>query len=102
MNQTSNLSHSLQLLAMDFWWTGDPWAEQVWSSLDPILWESLNHSPIRLLQEVDVEKASESWKIEAQKLLERYAAYQKKSVSDTPRIAYFCMEFGLHESFPIY
>ncbi|MGC6509432.1 MAG: alpha-glucan family phosphorylase [Myxococcota bacterium] len=103
MNQTlSPFAISLSQLAKDFWWTGDPWAEQVWSSLDPVLWEALNHNPVALLQEVDVDLADKEWKKEAQKLLSRYTNYINKEVQSNPRIAYFCMEFGLHESFPIY
>ena len=94
MNQTlSPFAISLSQLAKDFWWTGDPWAEQVWSSLDPVLWEALNHNPVALLQEVDVDLADKEWKKEAQKLLSRYTNYINKEVQSNPRIAYFCMEF---------
>ena len=98
MNQTlSPFAIKLNQLAKDFWWTGDPWAEEIWSSLDPVLWEALNHNPVALLQEVELDQASDDWKKEAQKLLERYDSYLNKAVQSQPRIAYFCMEFGLHE-----
>ena len=90
-------------LAYDFWWTGDPWANDVWRDLDPYLWDMLNHNPIAVLQETDVNKASKAWKKKAQSLLDRYEAYQQRPMhKDSPSIAYFCMEFGLHESFQIY
>lgn len=103
MNQSiSSFSKSLEGLAMDFWWTGDPWADKIWSALDPVLWEELNHNPLALLREVNIADASPKWRAEAEALLDRYESYLKNPVQKTPRIAYFCMEFGLHESFPIY
>ncbi|MEC7987761.1 MAG: alpha-glucan family phosphorylase [Myxococcota bacterium] len=93
----------LKTLAADFWWTGDPWANDVWQELDPWLWEDLAHNPIAMLEELDWESVSDTWKEKAERLLERYDAYQKKeTLKDCPDIAYFCMEFGLHESFPMY
>jgi glycogen phosphorylase len=90
-------------LAYDFWWTGDPWAHDVWNDLDPFLWERLHHNPIALLQEADIENASTEWKEKATALLERYQQYLCEPVKlKSPNIAYFCMEFGLHESFQIY
>ena len=93
----------LKQLAADFWWTGDPWANDLWKELDPWLWEDLAHNPSAILEEVDWTAISEDWKAKAQKLLARYDAYQQKPIlSNSPKTAYFCMEFGLHESFPMY
>lgn len=93
----------LQALARDLWWTGDPWANDIWQSLDPVLWEELHHNPIAMLDEVNLDNASATWKERAQGLLDRYAEYQAKPIAtDCPSIAYFCMEFGLHEFFQIY
>ena len=53
-----------------------------------VLWEALNHNPVALLQEVDVDNASEAWKKEAQKLLNRYLAYLKKKFRITHRCVF--------------
>lgn len=92
----------LVTLAKDFWWTGDPWANDVWRELDPQLWEDLLHNPSAVLQEVDWGTVSDVWKAKAEKLLRRYEQFLQKPAVPSPKIAYFCMEFGMHESFPIY
>ena len=97
------LREQLNNLATDFWWTGDPWANDIWKALDPTLWEELNHNPVALLEEADPDAAPASWKQQVAQLLGRYEDYKAKaSLVKSPRIAYFCMEFGLHESFQIY
>ena len=70
-------------LAYDFWWTGDPWAHDVWNELDPYLWDRLNHNPIALLNEADVENASDEWKQKASALLQRYQQYQEQPAQHT-------------------
>ena len=63
---------------------------------DPTLWEELNHNPVALLKEADPDAAPAAWKQRAQQLLGRYDDYKTKaSAVKSPRIAYFCMEFGL-------
>ena len=97
------MQEELKKLAADFWWTGDPWANNIWKELDPWLWEDLNHNPTAMLNEVSWENVSEEWKKKARSLLVRYKAFSAKPVEkDCPSITYFCMEFGLHESFPMY
>ena len=46
------MKEELVTLAKDFWWTGDPWANDVWEELEPHLWEKLLHNPSAMLQEV--------------------------------------------------
>ena len=95
------LLDQLYTLSKDLWWTGDPWANDIFRDLDPLKWEALNHNPIALIEEVLIQenaKVPKGWKKRAQGLLDRYNIFQAKpAVEDCPSIAYFCMEFGLHE-----
>ncbi len=102
-NEHKEIAEKLRSLAMDFWWTGDPWANDIWRDLDPWLWERLNHNPLAVLAETNLNKAPEGWFERAAALVERWEDHNAKPYDpDSPKIAYFCMEFGLHESFPMY
>jgi starch phosphorylase len=97
------MQKKLETLAENFWWTGDPWANDLWKELDPWLWEDLNHNPTAMLKEIRWEHVSAEWKQKAQGLLDRYKTFtEKPALKDCPAISYFCMEFGIHESFPMY
>jgi glucan phosphorylase len=94
----------LRALASDFWWTTEAGiSESFWAELDPVIWEAVNHNPIQLLEEASLDFASESWKRRAEDLLLRRQEFLVSPAKvKTPRTAYFCMEYGLHESLPIY
>ena len=94
----------LRALASDFWWTTQAGvSESFWAELDPVVWDAVNHNPVRLLEEVSLQHASDEWKKTAEALLLRRQAYLvSKPNIEIPRTAYFCMEYGLHESLPIY
>jgi len=103
-------------LAYNLWWTWQPEAQRLFSHIDNELWERLAHNPIRFLRQVGRSSVNESAQKRA--YLENYdqvftafdaymayedtwcgqnhADFRKKSV------AYFSMEFGLHETMPIY
>ena len=72
------MQEKLKHLASDFWWTGDPWANNIWKELDPWLWEDLNHNPTAMLKEVSWDQVTEEWKEKAQALLDRYEAFTQK------------------------
>ena len=100
---SKKLQQQLIELAYDFWWTGDPWANDAWKALNPQMWEASNHNPLLMLNELDVSKADKSVKDELEDLVDRYENFKKKPrPKNLPTTIYFCMEFGIHESFPIY
>ena len=49
-------------IARDFWWTGDPWANELWKDLSPQHWEASNHNPLMMLTELSIQKAPKAWK----------------------------------------
>lgn len=101
-------------LAFNLWWTWQPEAARLFGKLDYDLWGRLGHNPIRLLEEIGHPRLDEAAK-DADYLalydsvFERFDLYFKKESwahklhpeLKNP-IAYFSMEFGLHETLPIY
>ncbi len=103
-------------LASNLWWTWQPEAGRLYSQLDRAMWERLNHNPIRMLREIKRARLNEVLKdkdyMESYKRVfadfDAYMADQQTWAHRTqPKlatnpIAYFSMEFGLHETLPIY
>jgi starch phosphorylase len=100
-------------LARNILWTWRPQTQALFSRLDPELWESTEHNPIRLLHETNnLERAAEDPGIVALynlavQDLDRYLDGQGTWTGHVyprmdARVAYFSAEFGLHESLPIY
>lgn len=101
-------------LALDLHWTWSHVTDEVWRQLDPVLWE-LTHHPCDVLQTVSRDKlrsllADPAFrkKIDAltlsQKHKEDAPAWFQQTHPKSPLncVAYFCMEFMLSESLPIY
>ena len=103
-------------LAYNLWWTWQPEAMRLYSQLDRAMWERLNHNPIRMLREVKRARLNEVVKdrdyMESYKRVfadfdaymsdqETWAHRTQPKLASNP-IAYFSMEFGLHEILPIY
>ncbi len=103
-------------LARNLWWSWHPEVINLFRDLDPIRWRQLDHSPIALLSEFTPERLE----MRAAELV-LYSrinhAYRrlKEYVSEVPLwgrthtgvlgskpVAYFSLEFGVHESVPVY
>ena len=106
----------LSELAYNLWWTWQPEAARVFGRLDYELWERLGHNPIRLLREIGRPRLNQASKdTEYLALFDRvfanFDSYMNQESTWTRQthpelngrpIAYFSMEFGLHETLPIY
>jgi len=106
----------LSELAYNLWWIWQPEAQRVFGRLDYDLWERLGHNPIRLLREVGRPRLNQAANDhEYLALYDRVCAsfdsYMNQETTWTNQahpeligrpIAYFSMEFGLHETLPIY
>ncbi|NJC95085.1 MAG: glycosyltransferase family 1 protein [Anaerolineae bacterium] len=103
-------------LAYNLWWTWQPEAMRLYSQLDRAMWERLNHNPIRMLHEIKRARLNEILKDKDymdsyRRVFEDFDAYMaykdtwahrtQPELAQHP-IAYFSMEFGLHETLPIY
>jgi starch phosphorylase len=105
----------LETLANDLWYAWDRPARQLFAHLDPRLWDAVGHSPKMMLRRVDEQKleaaaADPGYLNRYHRVLSVYDAYLADSganrnttvLGDDDLVAYFCAEFGLHESLPIY
>ena len=106
----------LNELAYNLWWTWQPEAARLFGRLDYALWERLGHNPIRLLREIERARLNQAAKDkdylalydEVFGVFDSYFADSKSWTRrthpefDSHPVAYFSMEFGLHETLPIY
>ncbi len=81
----------------------------LFEDLDPELWEQVNGNPRLLLrcvdqQHLDWAAADADYLARYQRVVATFDAYvtAPERQTDTPLVAYFCAEYGFHESFPIY
>ena len=104
-------------LAQNLWWSWHPEVYSLFRDLDPIRWRQLDHSPIALLHEFSpqrlADRASEMVlhsRINYQyRRLKEYLSDQRRAWAKTNAgilggmpVAYFSLEFGIHESIPVY
>ena len=98
----------LQELSNNIWWSWNDEAVELFSSIDPEKWESLNFNPIAILDQLSFDRAQELKSDGAfmEKLKNVYNAYQQyiqePADQQRPSVAYFCMEYGLHISLRLY
>lgn len=102
-------------LAHNLWWTWHPEAVELFVRIDRALWQQVQHNPIRLLGSVRQERLEqlandEGYLTSMRHVLDNLHRHQKRTpwhqhranVHENFRVAYFCAEFGLTESLPIY
>src|SRR5512133_3236318 len=106
----------LSELAYNLWWTWKPQAKRAFRRLDADLWERLGHNPILLLQEIGRPRLNQAAKNKEylalyDEVFDDFDSYMNEVETWTSEIhpelngrpiAYFSMEFGLHETLPIY
>ncbi len=113
---TKDLFARIDRLARNLAWIWKPEARGVFESLDPAIWRATNHNPIATLQslsptrrqtllddadfhrDLDAAEKSLAGYLKARTWFERTAKGKQRSM----KVAYFCMEYGLHESMPLY
>ncbi len=109
---------NLRNLAFNLWWSWNYDALELFRELDPELWETCGHSPVKMLRLVKqnrLESASKDkgYRDRVEKVHQRLESYLNrketwftrnlpKEKKDTPLVAYFSAEFGFHESLPNY
>jgi starch phosphorylase len=101
-------------LADNFLFSWRPTTGQLFRRLDSVLWRKCESNPKLFLKCVDqgiLERAAEDPGFMASyeemlgdfdRYLSPHAARKPDELESTDLIAYFCAEYGLHESFPIY
>jgi starch phosphorylase len=108
----------LKGLAGNYWWSWAPDGAEVFRDLDPGLWQQCEQNPRILFAQVSDLRlaqiaADPTFADRVQRLSERFAAYLSDTrlwpklqlaprISRVNPIAYFCAEFGIHNSLPLY
>ena len=105
----------LEELANDLWYSWDRPTRLLFSRLHLRLWQAVGHSPKAMLQRLDESSlvaAADDLAFVAtyNRVLSAYDSYRGDTmrregvarIADDDLVAYFCAEFGLHESLPIY
>ena len=105
----------LEELAANLWYSWDRPTRALFAKLNPTLWDSVAHSPKALLKRIDEQRlldaaADPAFLDSLQRVLSAFDAYHAeppfKQASGGFRpedlVAYFCAEFGVHESLPLY
>ena len=105
----------LEELANNLWYSWDRPSRTLFSRLNPTLWKAVGHNPKEFLKRVDESlllKAAEDQVFLANynSILSAYDSYHSELIKNGntanlephDQVAYFCFEFGFHESFPIY
>ncbi len=101
----------LRDIALNLWWSWNPRGRELFRLINPYLWKESSHNPIKLLKELSTDDLEslvqdEYFMIEYEFVLALFKDYMTsasviKDEEPLP-VAYFCAEYGLHHSVPIY
>ncbi|MBS1118581.1 MAG: Alpha-glucan phosphorylase [Deltaproteobacteria bacterium] len=103
----------LARLAFNLWWTWQRGAGDVFRDIDPARWEASGKNPVKMLRDTSPECLAAAARNESlvervrtldaalERDLARPFAWPDVATVDRP-VAFFCAEYGLHASLPIY
>ena len=109
---------SLERIAWNYWWSWAADGANLFRDLDPAAWETCEHNPRRLLAETSdfhmMQKAidpayvgraravAEQFDRYMAEPVHKYGTESGKTITAERPVAYFCAEFGVHTSLPLY
>jgi starch phosphorylase len=108
---------ALERVAWNYWWSWAADGSSLFRDLDPGVWELCEHNPRRLLAETSefrlMQMATDPVYVErVRRVAEAYDAYMADTTGLVPSpwnkitpehpVAYFCAEYGIHNSLPLY
>ena len=95
----------LEALAYNAWWTWHPEVRQLFERLNPSVFADTRHNPLAALRNAQPDILEDSaFAADVDTAYDALTEYLEAppQVEDAPHTAYFCMEYGLHESLPFY
>jgi len=107
----SNLPESLaplKELSQNLWWVWNNEVRELFEYIDSEIWEESSHNPVVLLEEVSYNRflaleKDKKFVTKMHKVQNELREYlDKRSELPGPQIAYFSMEYGLHDSLKIF
>ncbi len=97
----------LKELAYNLWWSWNSDAVELFQDILPEKWEELDTNPVMVLESLSLKKIKELEKDEnfvsrLNRVYDRFKAYMQAKNEQQEQIAYFSMEYGLHNSVKIF
>src|SRR5215204_1567007 len=104
----------LERLAWNYWWSWAADGEGVFRDLDPEIWEECEHNPRLLLAKTSAYRLAEAatdpvYLERVRRIDQSFHSYlaspshlQPEAITREHPVAYFCAEFGVHTSLPLY
>ncbi len=98
----------LKELSRNIWWVWNNEARDLFQYINEKVWEACEHNPIILLEQVSYQRFRELEKDAVftrmmDSTYEKFLKYLKERENlAKPQIAYFSMEYGLHDSLKIF
>jgi phosphorylase/glycogen(starch) synthase len=98
----------LNELSQNLWWTWDDEAQELFESIDPEIWQKCDQNPAILFEQVKYGQLVElgqnkNYTDKLEKVYAHFANYMSHKIDkNRPKIAYFSMEYGFHNSMKIY
>src|SRR5260370_293672 len=105
----------LEELATNLWYTWDRPTRSLFGWLHPGLWEAVGHSPKAFLRRIDEKRLVDAavdpaFQTAFDGVMAAYDSYHGQArpqesepgLGPNDLVAYFCAEFGFHESLPLY
>jgi starch phosphorylase len=109
---------ALERISRNYWWSWSPDGSSIFRDLDQQVWDECEHNPRRLLKEVPqyslmrmatdpvyierVRRVAEGFDAYMSADDETWAAQHVREITHAHPVAYFCAEFGVHHSLPLY
>jgi starch phosphorylase len=109
---------ALERISWNYWWSWNADGASVFRDLDQQVWDECEHNPRRLLKEAPqynlmrmatdpvyaerVRRVAEDFDAYMAAGGEAWAATHARSITRENPVAYFCAEFGVHHSLPLY
>lgn len=99
---------ALKKISENLWWSWQPEVEDLFASISPYLWERTAHNPVAVIQMLNFKdlqrlEADSDFLGRLNAIEERFDCYMAQAVApENDVVAYFSMEFGLHDSLKIF
>lgn len=104
---------ALDRISKNFYWSWHPEGVELFRELDPVLWDKCEQHPQKVLSEVSEirlwQKAADAgYLAKLEQFTKKFDAYLAEPTVETSGLSpekpagYFCAEYGVHNSLPIY
>ena len=95
----------LSEIAGNLWWSWNPEAQELFNQLNPKAFVASNRNPVETLQSANAAVLNDADFVrQVDAVYTSFKTYMTSAprFEDAPNVTYFCMEYGIHESLPLY